>query len=48
MGLKAAFESKKRSDAEFAENAKAQLNWIYERSPHYEEGYKRYPVARVE
>jgi len=47
VGLKAAFESKKRSDTEFAENAKAQLNWIYERSPYYEEGYKRYPVARI-
>lgn len=45
--LKTAFESKKRSDTEFAENAKAQLNWIYERSPYYEEGYKRYPVARI-
>ena len=47
VGLKTAFESKKRSDTEFAENAKAQLNWIYERSPYYEEGYKRYPVARI-
>lgn len=47
-GLKAAFESKKRSDSEFSEDAKAQLNWIYQRSPYYEEGYKRYPVARVE
>ena len=47
VGLKAAFESKKRSDTEFAENAKAQLNWIYERSPYYEESYKRYPVARI-
>ena len=47
VGLKAAFESKKRTDTEFAENAKAQLNWIYERSPYYEEGYKRYPVARI-
>jgi len=47
VGLKAAFESKKRTDTEFAENASAQLNWIYERSPYYEEGYKRYPVARI-
>lgn len=47
VGLKTAFESKKRSDTEFAENAKAQLNWIYERSPYYEEGFKRYPVARI-
>jgi|TARA_B110000879_G_scaffold212098_1_gene306942 hypothetical protein len=47
VGLKTAFESKKRSDTEFAENARTQLNWIYERSPYYEEGYKRYPVARI-
>lgn len=46
--LKAAFESKKIEDSEFAKNASAQLNWIYERSPYYEEGHKRYPVARVE
>ena len=48
IGLKAAFESKKRSDTTFAEDASAQLNWIYQRSPYYEEGYKRYPIARVE
>ena len=47
VGLKAAFESKKRTDTEFAENASAQLNWIYERSPYYEECFKRYPVARI-
>ncbi len=46
--LKSEFEGKKSEDTEFAENARAQLNWIYKRSPHYEEGYKRYPIARVE
>ncbi len=48
VGLKAAFESKKKSDIQFSENARAQLNWIYEQSPYFEEGYKRYPVARIQ
>lgn len=46
--LKADFEAKKKSDKDFAEDAKAQLNWIYQHSPYYEEGYKRYPVTRLE
>lgn len=46
--LRRAFEKKKEEDAEFAKNARSQLNYIYERSPYYEEGYRRYPVFRVE
>lgn len=46
--LKSKFEAKKKLDNEFADNARAQLNWIYMHSPHYEEGFKRYPVARIE
>ena len=46
--LKKAFEKKKEEDIEFSQNARAQLNYIYKRSPHYEEGYMRYPVLRAE
>ena len=44
--LKAEFEAKKRSDKEFASNAYAQLNFLYERSPYYEKVYNRYPIFR--
>jgi len=45
--LKAAFEAKKKEDADFAASARAQLNFIYRRSPHYEPTHRVYPVARV-
>lgn len=45
--LRAAFEKKKRDDAKFAEDARAQLRFIYESSPYYEKTHKRYPVGRV-
>ena len=45
--LKEAFEQKKEADADFAGNGRAQLNFIYERSPYYEKSYKRYPIARI-
>ncbi len=45
--LKAEFEKKKRNDKEFKENARAQLKYIYERSPYYEKTYRRYPIFRV-
>lgn len=38
---------KKSTDPEFAKNAYAQLNFIYERSTHYEPTFMRYPVGRV-
>jgi hypothetical protein len=46
--LKKAFEKKKEEDSEFAGNARAQLRYIYERSPHYEQQYMHYPVVRIE
>ncbi len=46
--LKKQLEKKKASDQDFAEDAYAQLNFIYERSPNYEPTFMRYPVARVE
>jgi len=45
--LKKKFEEKKSTDRKFAENARAQLNFIYKRSPHYEQTHKLYPVARI-
>lgn len=40
-------EAKKKADSEFAQNAYAQLNFVYENSPWIEPGYKLYPVFRV-
>lgn len=45
--LKNELEKKKREDAEFAGNARAQLSFIYKKSPHYEQTHKLYPVARI-
>tara|TARA_B100001146_G_scaffold209472_1_gene206489 strand:+ start:48858 stop:50672 length:1815 start_codon:yes stop_codon:yes gene_type:complete len=45
--LKAAFESKKSTDADFAKNWYAQLDWIHKRSPNYEASHLRYPIVRV-
>jgi hypothetical protein len=45
--LKRAFEEKKESEKEFANNSYAQLQYLYERSPFFEKTYKRYPVFRV-
>lgn len=44
--LKASFEKKKREDREFADNAEAQLDWIYTHSVYYEKTHMEYPVYR--
>jgi hypothetical protein len=46
--VKKALEEKKVTDAAFAKNASAQLDFIYKLSPYYEKAHKRYPVYRVE
>lgn len=46
--IKAAFDLKKQQDADFAQNANAQLDWIYKQSPHYEKEHLIYPVYKVE
>ena len=46
--LKEALEAKKNEDPGFAENARAQLRFIYERSPHYEQQYMNYPILRID
>jgi Zinc carboxypeptidase len=45
--LKTKLEEKKKEDAKFAENASAQLDFIYKNSPYYEPGHNRYPVYRL-
>ena len=44
--LKAEFEKLKSEDEKFKTNARAQLDWIYKKSPYYEKTHMRYPVAR--
>lgn len=46
--LRMAFEKKKASDTEFANNGRDQLYWLYKRSPHYERTDHVVPVYRVE
>lgn len=41
------FEAKKEIDLNFANNWYAQLNWIFERSEHFEEAYLTYPIYRI-
>jgi len=45
--LKKAFEDKRQSDPNFASNHRAQLDFIYKRSPYFERTYKRYPIGRL-
>lgn len=40
-------DEKKRTDPAFAENAWAQLNLIYEKSPYFEQSFLRLPVYRL-
>lgn len=45
--IKVDFALKKATDKKFRNNAYAQLNWLYKRSPLYEEAHLRYPIFRV-
>ena len=45
--LKQEFESLKSTDEEFANNPRAQLFWLYKRSPNFEADYRLYPVMRL-
>lgn len=44
--LRIAFEKKKQEDKTFADDADAQLDWIYRQSPYYEKTHMEYPVYR--
>lgn len=45
--LLAAFETKKKSEPEFAKSWYAQLDWLHKQSDYYELAHMRYPVYRV-
>lgn len=45
--LKAELEAKKKADKDFASNGYAQLMFVYQHSPYFEDTYRRYPVIRV-
>lgn len=45
--IKEEFELKKKTDPEFAGNARAQLDFIYKRSAFHEDSHLRYPVSRL-
>lgn len=45
---RAELEARKRTDPAFAQDARAQLEWVYRRSPYFERTYRMYPVARWE
>ena len=45
--LKAKFEQKKQDDEVFRDGARAQLDYLYQQSKHYEPTYRLYPIGRV-
>lgn len=45
--LKKEFEAKKQTDSQFKNNWYAQLNWIFERSNHYERAHLKYTIFRI-
>jgi hypothetical protein len=45
--LRSKLEEKKKNDPKFAENASAQLEFVYKNSPYYEPAHMRYPVYRL-
>lgn len=45
--IKKALDAKIAEDADFAKNPRAQLNFIYKKSPHYEKAHKLLPVFKV-
>ena len=45
--LKTAFEIEKTLNRKFAEDGKAQLDWVYKHSEYYEKSHMRYPICRI-
>ncbi|QFG54318.1 M14 family metallopeptidase [Chryseobacterium sp.] len=45
--LKTAFEMEKVINPKFAKDPRAQLDWIYKRSPYFEQTVNRYPIFRL-
>lgn len=44
--LRQALEARRTADPKFAQDAQAQLEFVYRRSPYYEPSHRRYPVVR--
>lgn len=45
--LKRQFDEAKAGDEQLRSSARAQLDWIYKRSPYYEQTHLRYPIGRL-
>ncbi|WP_266202525.1 M14 family metallopeptidase [Pontibacter kalidii] len=45
--LRKQLEARKKQDPEFAKNARAQLDFVYRNTPHYEYTHQLYPVGRL-
>ncbi len=45
--IKAKFDSKLKIDTTFSKNPRAQLNWIYKQTPHYEKAHLRLPIYKL-
>ncbi|MGK0363637.1 MAG: hypothetical protein ACI85O_000690 [Saprospiraceae bacterium] len=45
--LRAELEEKRKNDAEFAKSGRAQLDFVYKHSPHYEPTHQLYPIGRL-
>lgn len=45
--LEAKLKAKQKADDEFAKDGQAQLEYIYENSPYYEQTHNIYPIARL-
>lgn len=45
--LRRQLEARKKQDPDFAKDARAQLDFIYRNSPHYEYTHQMYPVGRL-
>lgn len=45
--LRQELEQRRSDDPAFAADPWQQLYWVYQRSPHFEPGFRRYPVLRI-
>jgi hypothetical protein len=45
--VKKALDEKMKEDADFAKNPRAQLNFVYKKSPHYEKAHLMLPIYKV-
>lgn len=45
--LREQLEARKKAEPEFAKNGRAQLDFVYRNSPHYEPTHNMYPVGRL-